>query len=409
MAVTKSPGKPVRRIRRPKEDKLIIVLDRFIKVLGYTLVAVFLSGLITHFYKAGGIRKGWNEIMFMGKFYQSDEDMKEMVFRSYEELEHEYRMLNSLDAYHRDSLYATIHNIFGKYLDPRSKLAVMHIVERQDLGLLEKIKIAEEDLTKDIVFPERERELFLEKFAEIAKLFFIFSDEGNLEKLRACSHIITLESFNPMYHYYSIRSIIEFAFNFADEHSLGYLAKELLLDRAYSDHEMQDWELRGFHQLQATEVDSAFHVFMKYVDIKMANPTPENKDAAYLLIQNFMNQLNENDFGVFQKEYPSEVEFVLVNNLHDLYIHLYEVADQPSQKLFAFKTLMEIGHFDVRFFNKYKDMFSLFLDSCRPLPRPQRIKLYMLMKSELEGLHMDVSKINRQHYLTVLDDYVKSQ
>ena len=391
-----------------RKSRFALATQKFFQFVGYMVSTLLITGILVHFFKAGDVHKGWDQLVFIGRFYSSPEQFKEIVQDSFRDLEHDFTYLDSLDVdnVHKDSLYDIVHTILGEYLDPRSKRVVSMIVERRDLDLLEKIKYAEEELQKDM-YSFREKEVFQEKFAEISKLFFVLSNEGNDAKLEACSHIIKMESFNPMYHYSAIRSIIEFTFNFVDEKNIGRFTKELLLERAYSDHKLVDWEIRGFNLLQAEEVDSAFLVFEKHIDWVEHDPSIENAEQeVFRLISRFITQLNENDYGVFRKEYPEEVEAILIRHLEWLYTEFAKSAETAHEKLEVFEFLVEISHFDIRYFKEHSQSFNNFAYALYELPVEEKVPIAQELKEYFATLKIDVHEIDRDYFVGVMDKII---
>ncbi len=382
--------------------KLVIKTFKFI---AYIVVTTLFTGLMVHFLKAGDIHKGWEQLVFFGKFYSSPEDLKEKVYKSFSEAETEYELVKDrFEEIERDSLNRIIHSIFGTYLDPKSQTIISMLVERKDMTLTEKVKYAEKEFESD-AFSSKEKEKFREKFAEVSKLFFLFSDEDNFEKVKACTHIIKMESFNPMYHYNAIRSTIEFAFNFTDINNIGFFTKELMLDRAFADHKMKDWEIQGFTELQAEEVDSAFKVFHGYLE-EIKKSELKNKDSLiFHHINVFIDQLNDTSFLVLEKEYPTQLMDVVVKNLKTIFLELRNSKSTAYQELVALKLLSEIGHFEFNFFIKYDDLFYEFMEDIESLPAEEKHDLLSEFIDHLEHIssetytyYIDKLRSSLSHY-----------
>ena len=385
-----------------------MAMQKLFQFIGYMTITLIITAALVHFFKAGDAKKGWKQLVFMGRFYSSPEHFKEIVQTSFEDMDHDFSYLDSIaiDDVHRDSLYNIVHKITGQYLDPRSKRVVSMLAERRDLTILEKVKYAESELQKDI-YSFREKEIFQEKFAEISKLFFVLSTESNNAKLEACAHIIKMESFNPMYHYSAIRSIIEFTFNFVDRSNIGRFTKELLLDRAYSDHELKEWEIKGFNLLQAEEVDSAFKVFDKYIEWAEHDPTSDYpKREVFTLISRFVKQLNENDYGVFRREYPEEVEKILIKNLEWIYMEFAKSSQTVHERLEAFEFLVEISHFDIQYFEDHSESFVDLAYALYDLPRKEKINMANELIEYFRTLKIDVHEIDRDYFVAALQKII---
>lgn len=397
-----------KRSRNTTREKLVNFTRKALHLMGYLAVTLLFTAVMVHFFKAGSGKKGIDQIVLMSKFYSSPEEFKDLVFNSFKDQEDELSVLLDTtysDKSRRDSLHQIVHRIFGQNLDSKSKRIVTMIVERQDMKLLEKIKYAEEELEHEI-FTTREKELFREKFAEIAKLFLILNSEDNNSKLDACMYVIRMESFNPMYHYSAIRSIIEFAFNYVDKENVGIFTQQLLIDRAYSDdHELKSWELKGFNLLQAEEVDSSFHVLRGFInDVKNDKEVIDKKAAIFKLIEDFTVQLNEGDYTVFKKEYPIVVEDVLVRNLEWVFEEYAKAAQDAHQMLMVFEFLVEIGHFDIEYFKKHSNYFNDFAYTLSDvMPLEKRFKMAYELKDYLQNLSIDIHDVNRKEYIEIMD------
>lgn len=397
-----------KRSRNVSQEKLMNFSKKAFSLFAYLAVTLLLTAVMVHFFKAGSGKKGIDQIVLMSKFYSSPEEFKDLVFNSFQDHEAELNMLldsTYSDKTRRDSLQQIVHRIFGQNLDSKSKRIVTLIVERQDMELMEKIKYAEEELQHEI-FTSREKELFREKFAEISKLFLILNNESNNNKLAACMHVVRMESFNPMYHYSAIRSIIEFAFNYVDPGNIGTFTQQLLIDRAYSDdHELKSWELKGFNLLQAEEVDSSFHVLGGFIDDINSDIDVEDKKAAkFDLISTFIKELNAGNYSVFKKEYPDVVKNVLVENLEWVFEEYANSAQDAHQMLEAFEFLVEIGHFDIDYFRKHSNYFNEFayvLSDVQPLEK--RFKMAYELKDYLQTLSIDIHDVNRKEYIEIMD------
>lgn len=385
-------------IYRPGPDESFVkTLDRIIRYTGFVLLGIFFFGTLWHFHSTGSIERGFNQLKYMVTYFKADNSYKNMMSQSYQDAIEEKLLLDSL--YHgdlsQDSIYHFTHEIFGSYLDNKSKRIVTIIIERSDLTLMEKIKHAEEELQKDF-FTNREKELFRQRFAEIAKLFFLLNDESDDNKLEAGIYMINLESFNPMDHYNTIKSIIDFTFHYTNEVNIGELTRALLLDRAYGDHVMQEWELEGFHDLQAEEVDSSFQHLHQYIQKAKYEKNPE---LIYNLINDFAHHMSHEDFSIFNQRYPQAIRNMLLTNMKLLYEESVNLTGDPKYLVVSMELLLEIGKLDERFYRKNIKLFNSFIESLDDLDPVDKDIAVDRLRSIINKINIQKLAVNEKYFL----------
>lgn len=386
----------VKSLKR-REDSIIKILDRIIRFIGLVLIGVFFFGALWHFKTTGSIDRGMEQLKYMGTYFTSGNDYKDLMSQSYREAIQEKLLLDSL--YHgdltKDSIYHFTHEIFGSYLDNKSKRIVTLIIERSDLTLMEKIQFAEKELQKDF-FTNREKELFRQRFAEIAKLFFLLSDESIDNKLDAAVYMIRLESFNPMNHYNTVKSIIDFSFHYTNEKNIGALTRALLLDRAYGDHVMKDWELEGFHSLQSEEVDSSFNHLHHY--IQTAKLTGD-QSLLFEIIRDFVVEMGKEDFAVYRVSHPEPIKKILIKNLKEVYRESLHFSNNPTQLVVCIELLLEIGKYDSRFYKKNIKIFNSFIEGMDKMPAEKQQESVERLQTVITKLRLEKVAVNEKYFL----------